>query len=98
MIALALFGVLVLISILYSNARPSRILRGEKERTSRGQRTPQRWYESAIDLEKAIYGRPSDEAASRLRAHLPKRKIESLQDGYDRERSGLFVVQGLFAS
>jgi hypothetical protein len=96
LIALALFGVLVLISILYSNARPYRILRGEKERDfPRSTDSPQRWYESAIDLEKAIYGRPSDDTG--LRAHLPKRKIESLQDGYDRERSGLFVVQGLFA-
>jgi hypothetical protein len=94
-LALGLFAVLVLISILYSSMQPYRVLRRDREAAfPRSTESPARWYENAIALEKAIYGDPADKG---LRAHLPTFKIKSLQDGYDRERSGLFIVQGLFA-
>jgi hypothetical protein len=95
-IALGLFGVLVVISILYSSMKPYRVLRREREADfPRATQSPARWYEDAIALEEAIYGDPSDSKG--LRTHLPTSTVKSLQDGYKRERSGLFIVQGLFA-
>jgi hypothetical protein len=96
LLALGLFLALVGISILYSGMTPYRGLRREKEPAfPRSTESSARWYENAIALEKAIYGDPPE--GGRLRAHLPTLKAQSLQDGYDRERSGLFIVQGLFA-
>ena len=95
-IALSLFGVLVLISILYSTMKPYRVLRREKEAGfPRSTHSPVLWYENAIALEEAIYGDPSD--GKGLRVRLPTPNVKSLQEGYDRERTGLFIVQGLFA-
>jgi hypothetical protein len=121
-LALSVFGVLVIVSILYSGMKPYRALRRETEKTGggefvRSETCPAQWYKAAIALEKAIYGVPyekdtrdgedeRDEPHERarglhshlqkLRSHLPKRHVRSLQEGYDRERSGLFIVQGLF--
>lgn len=93
--ALAVFGALVVISILYSSMKPYRVLRRDKEAEGpRSTESPARWYENAIALEKAIYG---DAAGSGLQAYLPTFSVESLQEGYDRERRGLFIVQLLFA-
>jgi hypothetical protein len=94
--ALILFGALVVISSLYSVMYPYRVLRQEKEAAfPRSTQSAARWYENAIALEKAIYGDPT--AGRGLRARLPTSKVKGLQDGYDRERSGLFIVQLLFA-
>lgn len=94
--ALGLFLVLALISIWYSGMKPYRVLRREKEACfTRSRKSPVEWYKSAIALEEAIYGEPSDDKG--LRARLPRSDIKSLQEGYDRERSGLFIIQGLFA-
>jgi hypothetical protein len=92
--ALVLFGALVVISILYSNMKPYRAMRGQAE-SPRSTASPEEWYENAIELEKAIYGKP---AGKGLRAYLPRFKVDSLQEGYDRERTGLFIVQLLFAA
>jgi hypothetical protein len=92
--ALIVFGALVIISILYSSMKPYRVLRSDKEvEDPDTQESPARWYEHGIALEKAIYGEP----AGGLLAWLPSFKVESLQEGYDRERWGLFIVQFLFA-
>ena len=93
--ALIVFGALVVISILYSSMRPYRVLRRDKEAESpRSTDSPAGWYEGAIALEKAIYGDPAGKGPL---AYLPRFKVESLQEGYDRERRGLFFVQLLFA-
>ena len=92
--ALAVFGALVLVSILYSSMRPYRALRQEAE-SPRSTESPEDWYVSAIALEKAIYGVP---AGRGLAAYLPSFRVASLQEGYDRERAGLFIVQSLFAA
>jgi hypothetical protein len=92
--ALIVFGALVVISILYSSMKPYRVLRSDKEvEKPDALESPARWYEHGIALEKAIYGEP----AGGLLAWLPSFKVESLQEGYDRERWGLFIVQSLFA-
>jgi hypothetical protein len=90
------------ISILYSSMKPYRVLRQDVEADFPWSTdSPAAWYEGAIELEREVYGVPS-EGEGRwgwlrwLRARTP-RKITGLQDGYDRERSGLFLVQGLFA-
>jgi hypothetical protein len=94
--ALILFGALVVISSLYSGISPYRALRREKEAAfPRSTQSAAEWYENAIALEKAIYGDPTSGAG--VRARLPTSKAKSLQDGYDREWSGLFVVRLLFA-
>ena len=78
--ALALFLVLVLVSILYSSMTPYRGLRREKEADfPRSTQSPARWYENAIALEEAIYGRPSQGRG--FRAHLPTFRVKSLQGG-----------------
>lgn len=95
-LALLVFVTLVVVSIVYAGMKPYRVLRHEKEAFfPRSTQSPAWWYENAIALEEAIYGEPSQ--AKGLRSHLPSSKVRGLQDGYDRERSGLFIVQGLFA-
>jgi hypothetical protein len=91
--ALVVFGALVVISILYSSMNPYRVLRREAE-SPRSTTSPAQWYENAIALERAIYGGP---AGNGLLAYLPSFNVKSLQEGYDRERRGLFLVQLLFA-
>jgi hypothetical protein len=94
--ALVLFGVLVAVSIWYSSMKPYRVLRHEHEAKFPRSATSERdWYKNAIALENALYGEPSKQKG--YRRHRPA-EINGLQEGYDRERSGLFVVQGLFAA
>jgi hypothetical protein len=92
--ALILFGALVVISILYSSMKPYRALRREAEKP-RSTESPEEWYREAIALENVIYGKP---AGKGVRAYLPRFKVDSLQEGYDRERTGVFIVQLLFAA
>jgi hypothetical protein len=95
-LALFVFVVLVVVSIMYAGMKPYRVLRHEKEAAfPRSTESPARWYRNAIALEEAIYGEHHHHKG--LRAHLPNSDVTDLQDGYDRERSGLFIVQGLFA-
>jgi hypothetical protein len=51
------------------------------------------WYRAMIRLEQEIYGQPR---AKWSQNRFPGR-IVSLQEGFERERSGLILVQGLFA-
>ena len=95
-LALVIFVVLVVVSILYAGMKPYRVLRHDKEAAfPRSTQSPAGWYENAIRMEEAIYGEPHQ--GKGLRSHLPSSDVRDLQDGYDRERSGLFIVQGLFA-
>jgi hypothetical protein len=98
-LALAVFFALVIVSILYSSMKPYRVIRHEKETKgavpARSKSSPREWYKAAIALEEEIYGKPNSDTG--IRRHLPAAEINGLQDGYDRERSGLFIVQFLFA-
>ena len=51
------------------------------------------WYAAMIQLERQIYG---DLDRTDNRHGLPTRDLQDLQDGFDRERTGLFAVQLLF--
>jgi hypothetical protein len=94
--ALIVFGVLVFVSILYSGMKPYRVLRREHEaRHPRSLESQARWYDDAIALEEAIYGDPARKGPL---GYLPSFRVKSLQEGYDRERRGLFFVQLLFAA
>jgi hypothetical protein len=92
--ALIVFAVMVVVSILYSSMKPYRVLREEVESRPRSQSSPADWYRAAIALEKDIYG---SRYPWRQRLFPAPLKAAGLQDGYDRERSGLFIVQALFA-
>ena len=95
-LALFFFVVLVLVSIKYAGMKPYRVLRNDKEeRFPRSSQSRAEWYENAIALEKEIYGESYQRKG--LQSRLPSSDVANLQDGYDRERSGLFIVQGLFA-
>jgi hypothetical protein len=50
------------------------------------------WYAAMLRLEREVYGDPRLEN----RPGLPTRELQDLQDGLDRERTGLFLVQLLF--
>jgi len=93
--ALIVFGALVVVSILYSSMKPYRALRREAERSPRSRESQEEWYDQAIELERTIYGKPAPRGP---RGYLPSFNVQSLQDGYDRERRGLFIVQLLFAA
>jgi hypothetical protein len=98
-LALGLFGLLVLLSILYSNMRPYRVLRRIKEKELPEAERPStdvtelEWYTRTLALENRIYGRDRERL---LEWRLPWR-IDSLQEGFERERTGLILVQSLFA-
>lgn len=51
------------------------------------------WYAAMIQLERQIYG---DLDRIDNRHGLPTRDLQDLQDGFDRERTGLYAVQVLF--
>ena len=93
--ALIVFGALVVVSILYSSMKPYRALRQQAESSPRSRESREEWYDQAIDLERTIYGDPAPRG---LRGYLPSFNVQSLQEGYDRERRGLFIVQLLFAA
>ncbi len=108
-----LFAALVLLSILYSNLKPYRQLRFEKESLRDRQRPTQivdrvldrpyaasnrdaeaEWYRRMIRLERAVRG----ESRSKWSEHRVPWRTDSLVDGFDKERTGLVLVQGLFAA
>jgi hypothetical protein len=108
-----LFAALVFLSILYSNLKPYRQLRSEKE-TSKDCRGPTQivdrvlngpyeafnteveaeWYTRMIWLERAVRGG----SRSKWWEHRAPWRTDSLVAGFDKERTGLVLVQGLFAA
>jgi len=112
-VALGLFGVLVLLSVLYGNMAPYRVLRlrgeeelPEHERPSellnrilnsppepRTNVTELVWYRAMLRLESEIYGKPR----GRWPERLSPARVKTLQEGFERERTGLILVQSLFA-
>jgi hypothetical protein len=57
--------------------------------------SPGDWYRAMIALERDIYGEFDSE---RNKVLPPIRNVKSLQDALDRERTGFYVVQLLFAA
>jgi hypothetical protein len=104
-----LSALLVLASIVYNNMRPYRELRSKYEKEIPLLRHPSQitgdlsrlggkaqvaWHRAMIDLEERVYGSPRKKWWER---RLPSRDVDSLQEGFDRERTGLIAVQALFA-
>jgi hypothetical protein len=109
-----LFAALVLLSILYSNLKPYRQLRSQKESLLKDCQRPTQivgrvlhapyqasnvdseaeWYRRMIRLECAVRG----ESRSKWWEHRVPWRTDSLVDGFDKERTGLVLVQGLFAA
>lgn len=106
-----LFIPLVGLSIWYGSIRPYRALRHEKEQQLPQERRPSTlvekllapsdarvkesdWYAATLELEKKIYGEPRTRFHQRRR---PKRTVSSLTEAFERERTGLLIVQTLFA-
>lgn len=104
-----LFAALVLLSILYSNLKPYRQLRAKKEESLKrpdqivdqllnpphqaaSPRIEAEWYSGMIRLEREVRGEP------RSKWHRFPWGTQSLVDGFDKERTGLVLVQGLFAA
>ena len=110
-VAAGLFVLLVVVSTLYSGLWPYRRLRAKYENELADHRDPgpnggqepqelgwredvsaREWLEHAIELERRIYG-PLRIGQRPVR---PPFGIASLQDGFDAERTGLYVVQLVF--
>jgi hypothetical protein len=117
-----LVTVLIPLSILYSNMRPYRALREDKEELLEKQRVFKKderpseiaealttgppanptkeliqWYESMLSLERSIYGGGERKHWYCWRTPRLRTPIDSLVEGFERERSGLVVVQFVFA-
>ena len=106
-VALGLGVLMMIVSLAYSGLKPYRELRAKQAQLDRlrsSADTEPAWYDAAIELERAIYGeKPAlDKWWKRLGRWLgrtwPKHNIGDLQEGYDRERIGLYLVQALFAA
>jgi hypothetical protein len=98
-VAVGLFGALVGVSIVYSVLPPYRKLRAKYEDGEKPHELgfdeharATDWLEHMIGLERRIYGSLD---ANRANFRLPF-GIENLQDSFDAERTGLFIVQALF--
>jgi hypothetical protein len=96
--AFGLFALMVLTSVLYSGMPPYRTLR--KRRIEKGMpeglegMSPEEWYEAEIALERDIY---SPTPGARRNWRWPSWDSgKTLQELHDRERSGVFITQGLF--
>jgi hypothetical protein len=73
---------------------PEAALRAERSGLLVEDLLPERdWYAAMIQLEREIYG---DLNRTDNRHRPPTRDLQDLQDGFDRERTGLFAVQLLF--
>jgi hypothetical protein len=98
-VALVLFGVLVAVSIAYTFLPPYRTLRAKYEYHSHElgfdeHAGAKEWLEHMIALERRIYG-----TVNTRRPYFRRpRGIGNLQDGFDAELTGLFIVQLLFVA
>jgi hypothetical protein len=103
LVALVLFALMVLVSVLYSRMPAYRDLRAHRVRNETMEEgvpgmQPAAWYDAEIKLEHSIYSSRVDGTNSgRLPRRLPRRNLTGdLQAQLDKERLGVFVVQGLF--
>jgi hypothetical protein len=98
-VALGLFAVMVMASVLYSRMPAYRELRAHRLRKGKLQDgrdadTAADWYRLESDLERSIYG--SGDSRHRL-WRAPWRNLDGdLQEQLDKERFGVFLVQILF--
>jgi hypothetical protein len=113
-VALGLLGLIVVVGILFSMLAPYRRLRARFEHVLRedaggqaGHKTTAEyqlgfdkdvsnecWLEHMVELERRIYG----PLRTRQRSFKSPFKIRTLQDGFDAERTGLYIVQLLFVA
>jgi Na+/melibiose symporter-like transporter len=97
--ALALFALMVLVSILYSRMPAYRDLRDYRVRKQGmeegdGDMQPAAWYDVESKLECSIYSSQPDKVNF---SWLPWRNLPgNLQQQLDKERQGVFIVQALF--
>jgi hypothetical protein len=98
-IALGVFALMSAVSILYSRMPAYRELRAYRVRTQhmtegREEMAVSAWYEAESELERSVYGSGGDRARPWL---WPRRNLGGdLQEQLDKERFGVFLVQGLF--
>jgi hypothetical protein len=96
-VALAIFALMIVVSILYSGMPPYRELRANRVDGGTegvGTQNPADWYDAEIALEKAIY---ASESARPWFWQLPLRRPQGdLQEQLDKERVGYFLAQVLF--
>ena len=111
-VALALLGMVVVLSFLYSRVTPYRELRVQKEKKWRADLEPasdgglqpedrlpkDEWYRFQISVERDVYGSLPQGKGERpsRRRLLPTRGVTNLQEALDRERAGLFLAQFVF--
>jgi hypothetical protein len=107
--------VLIPLSMLYSNMRPYRALREDKEGDLEEDNRPStiaarlqtgtpdnaraeliQWYKSMLSLERSIYGGGTRQGWGYWRTPRVRTPIDSMVEGFERERSGLVAVQLLF--
>jgi hypothetical protein len=107
--------VLIPLSMLYSNMRPYRALREDKEGALEEAKRPStiaarlqagttdnaraeliQWYKSMLSLERSIYGGGTRQRWGYWRTPRVRTPIDSMVEGFERERSGLVAVQLLF--
>jgi hypothetical protein len=82
--------------LLKQDERPSKIAEELEKRELADPPTQVRWYKSMLTLERSIYGggkRPCRHCWLTPRVWTP---IDSMVEGFERERSGLVAVQFLF--
>jgi hypothetical protein len=98
-IALGVFALMSAVSILYSRMPAYRELRAYRVRAhhmTEGQEemAVSAWYPAESELERSVYGSGGDRARPWL---WPRRILGAdLQEQLDKERFGVFLVQGLF--
>ena len=109
-VALGVFGVMVIVSIIYSALKPYRRIREEAETAREGKgcpkaadaSTPGEWYRAMIDVESKVKGgsiEPKSRTERWLVRYVPLRrtfKKNTLATGYDLEWQGLFITKLLF--
>lgn len=97
-VALVFFALMLVASFFYSRMPPYRELRSRAlgvNGVDQGMPTtePRDWYNAEINLETAIHGADRPPNLWKL---LPPTRRGDMQDQLDKERFGLFLVQGLF--
>jgi hypothetical protein len=101
--ALWVFGVMVLVSALFSGLAPYRKLRdrAETKKNLRPSQTddPVKWREQMIEIEETVQGKTPSRLVATLLMLIPvPRPAITLKDACDQEWKGLFLTKGLFVA